>query len=64
MDILDHTPRSIAELINVTESTNPPLTLLFDESDRGKRLYFVVSWRIARGTLEGPMSDIMMAIVP
>jgi hypothetical protein len=62
--LLDHAPRSIAELINVTESTKPPLTLLFDEADRGKRLYFVASWRIARGALEGPMSDIMMAIVP
>jgi hypothetical protein len=62
--LLDHAPRSIAELVNITESTKPPLTLLFDEADRGKRLYFVVSWRIARGALEGPMSNIMMAIVP
>jgi hypothetical protein len=62
--LLDHDPASIAELINVTESSKPPLTLRFDESDRGKRLYFVVSWRIARGALEGPTSDIMMAIVP
>jgi hypothetical protein len=62
--LLDHAPRSIAELVNVSESTKPPLKLLFDEADRGKRFYFVVSWRIARGALEGPTSDIMMAIVP
>jgi hypothetical protein len=62
--LLDHYPSGLEELVNVTESSKPPLTLTFGDEDRGKTLYFVVSWRIVRGCLEGPRSEIMMAIVP
>jgi hypothetical protein len=62
--LLDHYPSGLEELVNVTESSKPPLTLTFGDKDRGKTLYFVVSWRIVRGCLEGPRSQIMMAIVP
>jgi hypothetical protein len=39
--ILDHPPMSIAELIHSSFDTKSPLTLEFDESDRGKRVYMV-----------------------
>jgi hypothetical protein len=62
--ILDHVPESIEELVNVCIDTKPPLTLEFPEYDRGKRVYFCGSWRIAREGEAGPASAIEEAIIP
>jgi hypothetical protein len=37
--ILDHTPVSVKELVNSDFDTATPFTLVFDESQRGQRLY-------------------------
>jgi hypothetical protein len=62
--ILDHVPSSIEELINVSFDTNPPLTLVFDEADRGKRVYLCGSWEIEREGEKGPPGAIEEAIIP
>jgi hypothetical protein len=38
--LLDHPPKSVEDLINSDFDTATPYTLKFDETDRGKRLYF------------------------
>jgi hypothetical protein len=40
--ILDHEPASESDLVNSDFDTASPLTLKFDESQRGKRLYFIL----------------------
>jgi hypothetical protein len=62
--IFDREPTDISELVNIETITKSPFTLKFKESDRGKRLYFVVCWQIERGRIEGPMTDIMFVIIP
>jgi hypothetical protein len=62
--ILDHPPTGIAELIHVESITKSPFTLKFNDSDRGKRLYFVACWQIERGRVEGPMTEIRYVIIP
>jgi hypothetical protein len=62
--ISDHEPTSLAELIHVETVTKSPFILKFNDSDRGKRLYFVACWQINRGRVEGPMTAIRMVIIP
>jgi hypothetical protein len=62
--ISDHEPTDISELVNIDTITKSPFTLMFKESDRGKRLYFVACWQIERGRIEGPMTDIRFSIIP
>jgi hypothetical protein len=61
--ILDHPPVSIDELIHSDFDTRTPFTLEFDESDRGKCVYFCLRWENTRGE-KGPWSEIVMAIIP
>jgi hypothetical protein len=63
-EILDHYPQSIKELTHSSFDTNPPLTLEFDENDRGKRIYLSGSWEIEREGEKGPPGDIEEAVIP
>jgi hypothetical protein len=62
--ILDHPPESIDELNNFAFDTNPPLTLSFDESQRGKHIYMAAAWEIEREGEKGPYSAIVEAVIP
>jgi hypothetical protein len=61
--ILDRPPVSIEELTRSGFDTRSPFKLMFDESDRGKTVYFCLCWESARGE-KGPWSEIVMAIIP
>jgi hypothetical protein len=62
--ILDHYQESEKELIHSSFDTNPPLTLEFDEADRGKHIYLVGLWEIQREGEKGPPGAIVEAIIP
>jgi hypothetical protein len=61
--ILDTPPANIDALTHSAFDTRTPFTLEFDESDRGKSVYFCLRWENSKGD-KGPWSEIMMAIVP
>jgi hypothetical protein len=61
--ILDHEPVSEHELVNSDFDTATPLTLTFDESQRGKRLYFCLRWE-STTNLKGPFGEIYSAVIP
>ena len=61
--ILDAAPPSIDALTHSAFDTRTPFTMEFDESDRGKSVYFCLRWENAKGE-KGPWSEIMMAFVP
>jgi hypothetical protein len=62
--VLDHPPKSMDELIHSSFDTNPPLTLVFDEKDRGKHIYLSGCWEIEREGEKGPPSAIVEAVIP
>jgi hypothetical protein len=61
--VLDHVPASVKELVNSDFDTATPFTLYFDESDRGKRLYFSLRWESTVNE-KGPFGEIYSAVVP
>jgi hypothetical protein len=62
---MDHPPVNIeAELFNSTFDTNSPLILVFEEADRGKKVYLVGRWEIEREGIKGGFGEIVPAIVP
>jgi hypothetical protein len=61
--ILDHAPASVDELTTSAFDTASPLTLSFDESQRGKMVYYCPRWENAKGD-KGPWGEIYSAIVP
>ncbi|MDR1103255.1 MAG: hypothetical protein LBL42_05810, partial [Tannerella sp.] len=61
--ILDHPPLSVDELIHSGFDTRSPFKLKFDESERGKTVYFCLRGENSRGE-KGPWSEIVMAIIP
>jgi hypothetical protein len=61
--MLDHAPLSIDELVHSGFDTHSPFELTFDESERGKAVYFCLRWESTRGD-KGPWSEIVMAIIP
>jgi hypothetical protein len=61
--ILDHPPKSVAELVNSDFDTASPFTLKFDESQRGLRLYFCLRWETTTN-LKGPDGEIYSVIIP
>jgi hypothetical protein len=63
-EILDHPPESIKELTQSDFDTNPPLTLIFDEKERGKHVYMSGSWEIEREGKKGPPGPIIEAVIP
>jgi hypothetical protein len=62
--ILDHPPADLKELINSTFDTNSPLTLEFEEHERGKHVYLCGRWEIQREGEKGPDGAIEEAIIP
>ena len=60
---LDHPPTSIEELIHSEFDTASPLTLTFDEADRGKRIYYCLRWE-SNTNLKGPWGEIGSVIIP
>jgi hypothetical protein len=61
--MLDTPPASLKDLANSSFDTHTPFTLDFDESERGKMVYFVLRWENTRGE-KGPWSPIHNAIIP
>ncbi|MDR1351902.1 MAG: hypothetical protein LBK05_01365 [Treponema sp.] len=61
--ILDHAPASVKELVNSDFDTASPFTLVFDETQRGQRLYFCLRWE-STTNLKGPYGEIYSAVIP
>jgi hypothetical protein len=61
--ILDHPPASVTELVNSDFDTATPFTLVFDESQRGQRLYFCLRWESTTGE-KGPDGEIYSVVIP
>jgi hypothetical protein len=55
--------RDVDELLKSDFDTASPFTLKFDESDRGKRLYFCLRWE-SNTNLKGPYGEIYSAVIP
>ena len=60
---LDSPPASEQDLVHSDFDTATPFTLRFDESQRGKRVYFCLRWE-STTNLKGPFSGIYSAIIP
>jgi hypothetical protein len=61
--ILDHAPATVKELVNSDFDTASPFTLVFDESQRGQRLYFCLRWESTTNQ-KGPDGEIYSAVIP
>jgi hypothetical protein len=61
--ILDKAPLTIDELVHSNFDTSSPFELTFDDTERGKSVYFCLRWESTRGD-KGPWSEIVMAIIP
>ncbi|MDR3353202.1 MAG: hypothetical protein LBO00_09450 [Zoogloeaceae bacterium] len=61
--LLDAPPPHVETLVNATFDTHSPVTLVFDESQRGQKLYFCLRWVNTVGD-KGPFGTISNTIVP
>jgi hypothetical protein len=61
--ISDTRPESIEDMLASVFSTRSPYIFTFDESERGKTVYFCLRWENARGQ-KGPWSTIYSVIIP
>jgi hypothetical protein len=62
---LDHPPKDIeTELLNSAFDTKSPLTLNFQEHERGRRIYMAGRWEIEREGVKGLFGDIETVIIP
>jgi hypothetical protein len=62
---LDHPPVDIeTELTNSAFDTKSPLTLNFQEHERGRRIYLAGRWEIEREGVKGLFGDIETVIIP
>jgi hypothetical protein len=61
--ILASPPASVNDLSRSAFDTNSPFTLEFDETERGKTVYFCLCWENTRGE-KGPWGEIVSAIIP
>jgi hypothetical protein len=61
---LPESPKDISELTNSAFDTNPPLTLEFQEHERGEKVFMCGRWEIQREGEKGPWGDIEEVIVP
>jgi hypothetical protein len=59
----DTPPAEIGALNKWELDTQSPFTLDFDESERGRKVYFCAAWQNPTGA-KGPWSDIVSAIIP
>jgi hypothetical protein len=56
-------PDKVKDLLHSEFATRSPLELVFEEDERGKKVYFAVRWENGSGK-KGLWSDIMVAIIP
>jgi hypothetical protein len=61
--IADKRPKKIEELLHSIFVTKNPLELVFDEDERGKRVYFAVRWE-SGAAKKGPWSEIFNIFIP
>jgi hypothetical protein len=61
---LKEPPRDISELANSAFDTNPPLELVFEEHERGEKVFMCGRWEILREGEKGPWGDIEEAVIP
>jgi hypothetical protein len=54
----------ITELTNSSFDTRSPLTLQFEEHQRGLRVYLCGAWEIEREGEKGPYGDIEEVVIP
>jgi hypothetical protein len=62
-DVLDHYPTSIKELSRSGFDTASPWENRFDESERGKRVYYCGRWEIRSEGRKGDFGEIIEAII-
>jgi hypothetical protein len=62
-DVLDAPPSSHDELKRHTMASRTPLTLYFDETERGKTVYIAAAWQNQRSNI-GRWCDIQSAVIP
>jgi hypothetical protein len=61
--ITDSVPATMDEFKNSVFDTASPYTFTFDESQRGKKIFFCLRWENAKGD-KGPWGEIYNAIIP
>jgi hypothetical protein len=62
-DILDEPPAEVPDMRHSEFATKSPLELVFEEGQRGKRIYFAARWE--SGTVKkGKWTDIFNAVIP
>lgn len=61
--VLDEPPVSVSGMTHSAFATKSPHVLLFDESERGKRVYYCLRWENMKGE-KGPWGEIGSAIIP
>jgi hypothetical protein len=61
--ISDTTPTRWDQLTHSAVDTNSPFTLVFENDQRGKTVYFALRWENTRGK-KGPRSKIAGAVIP
>ncbi|GHU51633.1 hypothetical protein FACS1894200_11990 [Spirochaetia bacterium] len=61
--LFDTPPQRVGDLPHSAFSTATPLDLVFEEDQRGKRIYFAVRWKSSTSK-EGTWSEIFSAFVP
>jgi hypothetical protein len=61
--ISDTEPTSIKEFTNSEFATKSPLEILFEETDRGKKLYFIARWK-TEANKKSLWTDIMFVYIP
>jgi hypothetical protein len=62
-EMLETPPVNVKDLTNSSFDTRSPFTLEFEESDRGKTVYFCLRWENNVGA-KGPWSEFGFAIIP
>jgi hypothetical protein len=62
--VLDRPPADIGELVKSSFDTKSPLTLEFEEHERGKHVYMCGRWEIEREGEKGPPGAIEEAVIP
>lgn len=61
--IADERPKKVGDLVHSAFATKSPLELIFEEDQRGKRLYYAVRWE-TEAMKKGDFSEIYSAIIP
>jgi hypothetical protein len=60
---MEEPPVQVKDLLHSAFATRSPLELVFEEDERGKKVYFAVRWENGAGK-KGKWSDIYSAVIP